>query len=262
MQKPFESRQPNISAARLNYAQIKEQEQLNKERLRNEEYKQERHEALVQRQRAQFGHVQSHGYGPKGAPKQGEQRQAPPVDDVEIRVFVRECDPDSQAFAFFESQATPASAQPPPRSGPRSQPGTVLFGRRAPSAEERRSSQQHQQHHEQSALPNRGEVPAYLLKRKAEMQHEKNVVMAEMERQKELAQYPPGHRPVSEEERKAILDKLAQRKKELENEIGHLPMRFDTVSLRQKRQHLESEMAEVEAAQQKFNVKKQLFVPI
>jgi hypothetical protein len=255
MQKPFENRQPNISAARLNHAQIKEQEQLNKERVRNDEYKQERQQALVQRQRAQFDHITSHGYGTKAPVKQGG--DAPPGDDVEIRVFVRECDPDAQAFSFFESQAAPA-AQPAPRSG-RAQPapGAVLFGRRA-SAEERRAPQSR----EQPAAPNRGEIPAYLLKRKAEMQSEKQTILAEMERQKELAQYPPGHRPVSEEERRAILEKLAQRKKELENEVGHLPMRFDTMALRQKRQQLESEMSEVEAAQQKFSVKKQLYVPI
>ncbi|CUG62275.1 calmodulin-binding protein, putative [Bodo saltans] len=258
MQKPFENRQPNISAARLNHAQIKEQEQLNKERVRNDEFKQERQNALVQRQRAQFDHVTSHGYGTKAPPKQND---ATPVDDVEIRVFVRECDPDAQAFSFFESQATPAQqpAAQAPRSG-RAQPapGAVLFGRRA-SAEERRAPQPQSR---ELAGPTRGEVPAYLVKRKAEMQNEKQMIVAEMERQKELAQYPPGHRPVSEEERRAILDKLSQRKKELENEIGHLPMRFDTIALRQKRQQLETEMAEVEAAQQKFSVKKQLFVPI
>lgn len=256
MQRPFENRQPNISAARLNYAQIKEQEQLNKERVRNEEYKQERQQALVQRQRSQFDHVTSHGYGTTAAQKPTIQKAS--NDDVEIRVFVRECDPDAQVFSFFESQAQPNAQAPPaqPRVSGRAQPapGTVMFGRRA-SAERA----QQPQSRDQAA---RGEVPAYLVKRKAEMQNEKDMIVAEMERQKELAQYPPGHRPVSEEERRAILDKLAQRKKELENEIGHLPMRFDTMALRQKRQQLESEMAEVEAAQQKFSVKKQLFVPI
>lgn len=252
MQRRPEPKQSN--AARLNYAQIKEQEQLNKQRLQNEEFKTDQKQALIQRQRAQYDHVTSNGYGVAGS----KQPQAQGTDDVEIRVFVRECDPDAQTFAFRESEVcTPLTKGPAADAAPRGQPGAVRFGRRA-SAEDRRKPQEPTA--ERSTA--RGEVPAYLLKRKNEMQSEKDAIQAEIARQQEVSQYPPGHRPVTEPERVAILEKLAQRKKELENEIGRLPMRFDTMAVKQKRQQLEAEMAEVESAQQKFSVKKQLFVPI
>mmetsp|Transcript_63242 Transcript_63242/g.73597 ORF Transcript_63242/g.73597 Transcript_63242/m.73597 type:complete len:262 (+) Transcript_63242:64-849(+) len=257
-QRPFVSRQSNVvptnSAARQNYAQIKEQEQLNRERKRQEEFASERQQDLIQRQRAQYDHVQSHGYGNGAAAA-----AATGGDDVEIRVFVRECDPDKQIFSFMESAAVPKNAQVPQGNVNTAQSGgstgkPVLFGRRATNSAERRG--------ESPAMSSRGEVPQYLVKRKAEMEAEKQAIRTELERQKELAQYPPGHRPVSEDERAAILAKLAARKKELELELGKLPMRFDTMALRQKRQQIEGEMAEVEAATQKFSVKKQLFVPI
>lgn len=244
---------PNVnSAARLNYAQLKEQEQINKERMRQEEFKAEKQQQLIQKQRSQYEHVQSHGYGPgsnpQAAPRNG------PQDDVEIKVFIRECDPDAQAFRVMESQALGGKAQL--NATPEKPP--VLFGRRASAnGEQQRGSQP-----SSAASSSRGEVPKYLVKRKAEMEAEKDAIRAEMERQKEVAQYPPGHRPVSEAERAAILDKLAARRKELEGELGKLPMRFDTNALKLKRQQIETEMAEVEAAQQKFSVKKQLFVPI
>lgn len=251
-QKPFVARQSNVvnSAARQNYAQIKEQEQLNRERKRQEEFAAEKQQNVVQRHRAQYEHVTSHGYGTAQ-----QTQQAAGGDDVEIRVFVRECDPDRQIFSFMESDAAPPTSQQPRDAAPTAagQSKPVLYGRRATNSAEKRES---------PALSSRGEVPQYLMKRKAEMEAEKEAIRAEVERQKELSQYPPGHRPVGEEERAAILAKLAARKKELEMELGRLPMRFDTMALRQKRQQIEGEMAEIEAATQKFSVKKQLFVPI
>lgn len=239
---------PQISAARLNYAQLKEQEQLNRERQRQEEFKNEKQQNLIQRQKAQYGHVTSHGYGSENTPAPSRQCKEA-GDDVEIRVFVRECDPDAQAFRFLESSVAPLIN----RTGDVAGAKPVLHGRRASAnADERQQAPQQPL----------GEVPKYLVKRKAQMEAEKEAIRSEIERQREQSQYPPGHRPVSEEERTAILDKLSQRRKELEQELGRLPMRFDTMALRQKRQQIEGEMAEVEAAHQKFSVKKQLFVPI
>ncbi len=80
--------------------------------------------------------------------------------------------------------------------------------------------------------------------------------------QAEQAKYPPGHRPVSEEERAAILSKLAVRRRELEADLGRLPMRFDTQAVRLRQKQIEGELQEVEEAERKFSVKKQLFVPI
>jgi len=108
----------------------------------------------------------------------------------------------------------------------------------------------------------RGQVPDYLLQRKAELQAEKDEARRIADIRAEQSKYPPGHRPVSEEERGEILAKLESRKKELEGEIGRLPMRFDTQAIRQRRGQIEAELLEVEAAQRKFSVKKQLYVPI
>ncbi len=234
--KANEPRQTAVNTyARLNYQQIKEQEAINQERERQQQFEQEKHRNLVARQRQSYDHVASAGYGTKAV--------APRSDDVEIKVFVRECDPDAKMFRMMESDVAP----PPQEVDAR----PVLFGRRAhdtPSSAQSKAA--------------RGEVPKYLQKRKAEMEAEKEAIRTEVERQKEISQYPPGHRPVTNEERAAILDKLSLRRKELEAELGKLPMRFDTQAIKQKRAQIEGEMNEIEAAERKFSVKKQLFVPI
>jgi hypothetical protein len=232
-------RQTSVNTyARLNHQQIKEQEAINQERERQLQFEKDKQRNLIARQRSSFEHVSSAGYGTKAV--------APRSNDVEIKVFVRECDPDAKVFRMMESEVVP-----PPGSHETGGRPPVLFGRRATEAPNSAPSK-----------TARGDVPKYLTKRKEEMAAEKEAMRAEVERQRETAQYPPGHRPVSEEERTAILDKLAARKKELENELGKLPMRFDTQAIKNKRAQIEGEMNEIEAAERKFSVKKQLFVPI
>ena len=235
--KSNEPRQTAVNTyARLNYQQLKEQEAINQERERQQQFEQEKQRNLVARQRHQYEHVHSAGYKTKVVGPRG--------DDVEIKVFVRECEPDAKMFRMLESEVAPPQQEVDTRP--------ILFGRRAtvdaPGSAQSKAS--------------RGEVPKYLQKRKAEMEAEKEAIRAEVERQKEISQYPPGHRPVTDEERAAILDKLSLRKKELEVELGKLPMRFDTQAVKHKRAQIEGEMNEIEAAERKFSVKKQLFVPI
>jgi hypothetical protein len=235
-----EPRQTAVNTyARQNYQQIKEQEAINQERERQQHFEQEKHRNLVARQKQSYDHVASNGYGTKAVQPKG--------DDVEIKVFVRECDPDARMFRMMESDV----ALPPQEVDTR----PIFFGRRA-------SAQAHGDPASAQSKGARGEVPKYLQKRKAEMEAEKVAVREEVERQKELSQYPPGHRPVTDEERAAILDKLSVRKKELEAELGRLPMRFDTQAVKNKRAQIEGEMNEIDAAERKFSVKKQLFVPI
>lgn len=229
--------------ARMNYQQLKEQEQINKERVRQEEFATEQKRKLIEQQKSQYRHVQSHGYGSSQAPSSGRPTKtaANEPSDVEIKVFIRECDNDGVSFSISESQALENS------------PGRVQDAGGLPPS------------NSTSGPPNTaklGKIPQYLTKRKAEMEAEKAAIRDEVHRQQELAKYPPGHRPVTEEERGAILSRLAARKRELEVELGKLPMRFDTQALRVKKNAIETEMAEVEAAERKFSVKKQLFVPI
>lgn len=188
-----------------------------------------------------------------------------PQDDVEIQVFVRECETDGHSFMVRESalanigargqqqqqQHQPAyQQQAPPRGGGATSASRPL----APSAA-----------NQPSATPSatkKGEVPMYLRQRKAEMEAEKEEAVRIAEIQREQSKYPPGHRPVTEEERMATLTSLAERKKQLEGDLGRLPMRFDTQAVRNRQKQIEQELAEVEEATKKFSAKKQLFVPI
>jgi hypothetical protein len=244
------------SFARANHQQIREQQAINDERKRQDAFDKEKKAQLIARQKAHYGANDSH----RGAPPPA--RRAPAQDDVEITVFVRECDPDAHTWGIFESQAT--TQQPKPQEP---------LGRRAPAVAQDNSRRMSAGRAAPQMAPaptptpsqtpaGRGEVPAYLRQRQQEMAERKAEASRVADIQAEQAKYPPGHRPVSDEERREILNKLAQRKQELEHDIGHLPMRFDNASVRQRRQQFEAELQEVEQAERKFSVNKPLFVPI
>jgi len=235
---------------RNNAQQIKEQEQLNRERAQHAEFVKEKKDQLVTKQRQQFEHVKSAGYGVADVPQT-------PNDDVEIKVYVRECEKDAHQYSILESVALKHARPPPQPDRPvRANSGSAL----KPILHGRRANTNTPPDPKPASV--RGEVPQYIQRRKAEMEAEKAAVEAELARQKEQAKYPPGHRPVGEEEKAAILEKLAQRKKELQAELGRIPIRFDTNAIKQRRAQFETELAEVEAAETKFSSKRQLFVPI
>ncbi|RNF14437.1 flagellar/basal body protein [Trypanosoma conorhini] len=226
------------NAARQNYLQIREQQQLNRERAQESTEAEKRAQEFLQRQKAQYSHVSSHGYGQlRGG-----------GDDVEIKVFIRECDRDrAQTFCFMEGDVLQrrGGSEPKPRAQPKQQ------------------QPQSQQPAPVSAVNvPRGVVPKYILQRKAELAAEKVAVLRELERQKEIAKYPPGHRPVTEEERKETLTKLAARRRELETELHKIPIRYDTQSIKARRNKIEGELKEIDEAERKFGAAKQLFVPI
>jgi hypothetical protein len=284
---------PRVNHARLNAQQIKEQEAINRERKRQDDFEQDRQRQLIERQKAQYSHVSS-AYAPgalSGAPVAaaasgaGARPNVPsgggPVDDVEITVFVRECDRDAHSFVVRESSlqtaqrggpmGRPAAEQQYQQPSPtrygvqqQQQPQAVLAPRVANTPSQQRPAAPHSAPADTSAAsrPKMGEVPLYLRQRKAELDAEKLEALRLAEVQREQAKYPPGHRPVSDEERVAILQRLAERKKGLEADLGRLPMRFDTQAVRNRQRQLESELAEVEEAERKFSVKKQLYVPI
>ncbi|PBJ74705.1 hypothetical protein BCY84_12022 [Trypanosoma cruzi cruzi] len=233
----------SCNAARQNYLQIREQQQLNRERAREAEVEERRAQELIQRQKARYNHVSSHGYGQlRGR-----------GDDVEIKVFIRECEKGrAQEFSFMESDALR-------RRGDTKQP-------LKPQPEQLLPRVPVQPKKEQAPVSAvnvpRGVVPKYIIQRKAELAAEKVAVLREMERQKEIAKYPPGHRPVTEEERKETLAKLATRRKELEYELHKIPIRYDTQSIKARRNRIESELKEIDESERKFSAAKQLFVPI
>ncbi|EPY23010.1 hypothetical protein STCU_07948 [Strigomonas culicis] len=94
------------------------------------------------------------------------------------------------------------------------------------------------------------------------MAAEKEAVRDAAARKEEEARIPPGHRLVSEEEKAATLVRLEERKKELETELGKIPIRFDTVSIQNKRKAIETELQQIEAAKLKHQTKKPLYLPL
>ncbi|RNF10411.1 flagellar/basal body protein [Trypanosoma rangeli] len=232
------------NAARQNYLHIREQQELNRERAREAAEEERRTQEFLQRHKEQYNHVPSHGYGHLRGGN----------DDVEIKVFIRECDRDrAQTFCFMEKDVLQRRGNSETKPPPQPVQGLPRF----PAQPKRQ-----QPVPVSPANVSRGVVPKYILQRKAELAAEKVTVLREIERQKEIAKYPPGHRPVTEEERKDTLEKLATRRKELEVELHKIPIRYDTQSIKARRNKIEGELKEIDEAERKFSAAKQLFVPI
>lgn len=257
------------NAARLNQLQIKEQQQLNRERKQQQAVEKEKQESAVQKSKAQFNHVQSHGYGKPAA----RGSSSAPEDDVEIKVYVRECDEDAaHHFRFLESdgvesappaRATASKGAPSVRGAPASTAGkkSTKSAAAAPRGAAGRTSVTSDAAPTGDA-PNKGKVPKYLVQRKADMAAEKEAVRDAAARKQEEAKIPPGHRLVPEEEKAATLVRLEERKKELEAELGRIPLRFDTVTIQNKRKAIENELQQIETARLKYTTKRPLYVPL
>ncbi|AIN95127.1 hypothetical protein LPMP_010260 [Leishmania panamensis] len=287
------------NAAHLNRLQIREQEALNQQRRVQDEVVARREAEAVRRTQAQYNHVASHGYGRVGdhsgarvgnggaAASSGSRSTSA---DVQIRVYVRECDEEAnQSFCYRESAtASVTSSTAGPRSGasvstsvashgagrgvcgvlpPISSPGRrgapCTPGASAASSGGGRTA-------DMSAAgtlygvttPNRGRVPRYLQQRKAELAAEKEAFAAEAERQRQLSLIPAGQRRISEEEKAVTLRQLDERQQELEGQLGRIPIRFDTQSIQQRRRTIEEELRQIEVTRSKYNKKGALFVPL
>jgi hypothetical protein len=116
---------PANDRVRMNMQQVREQQQLNRERKEQLESAAERNAAAREKTKGQYAHVSSRvsaataaaiasgpaagsGRGAAAALRglQGKQQpaQQQPDDDGKITVFVRECDPDGGVFSIFESE--------------------------------------------------------------------------------------------------------------------------------------------------------------
>jgi hypothetical protein len=185
-------------------------------------------------------------------------KQQGPTDDVEIKVFVNECEENSSMFSMMESAGKQLAG--PQKDGPyqvQKAPIQSSSSTRPPLARSNVSNAPG------SADPaaQRGQVPKYLQQRKAQAQAEKEELELARAEEAEKAKYPPGHRPFTEQERTELLTKLNARKKELEYDLVRIPVRVDTLAVKKRRQTIETELEEVETALSKFSVKKQLYVP-
>lgn len=283
---------------RLNAMQVKEQEQINRERKAQDEAEAARAASRVAKSKAQFSHVSSKVVIPgvnvanmNGELPSSSHTYQAPEDDVEITVFVRETERDGGVQKMmesdllrlnerdynsgFSSNGSGAAAVKKNTFGlpqqQQQQTREPLRLNNANNSQPRSLQQQQQQqprsssstHHKPSAPDGNklGSVPDYLRQRKAELQAEKDAAARAIIEEQERNKHPVGHRPVSEDERQAVLAKLDARKLELERDLARLPMRFDTLAVKNRRTEIEKEMSEVEEAHRRFSVKKQLYVP-
>jgi hypothetical protein len=286
---------------RLNAQQVKEQEQINRERKMQDEMEASKNANRMAKSKAQYSHVQSKVAPFTGASQnfyeqqQGNNNNELPSysqqeDDVEITVYVRETEPDGGVQRMMESQllrmngeqqrqydqnafagagrvgAAGRNNSMPSQQRSTSQNAKLLQQQRVPLQQQQQPSVAAIINNNKPSAPaghgKLGNVPDYLLQRKAQLQAEKDAAARAIEEEREKAKNPPGHRAVSEEERQAVLARLEARKLELERDLAKLPMRFDTIAVRNRRTEIEKEMSEVEEAHRRFSVRKQLFVPI
>lgn len=286
-----QQQQPSADRMRMNVQQVREQQQINRDRKAQDELEAQKQQQREARAKAQFSHVQSRvaaaaagGASSSQNPGMTMMAQAEQQyhhsgisnahDDVEITVFVRECEPDGGVQRMMESEilrenarqngnapALPSLPQHRAASMPRQQqlqPPSSSSQRRVPL-----QTQQDNAHKPGAPDGSKlGSVPSYIRQRKAELQAEKDAAARAIEEEKERSRHPAGHRPVEEPERLAVLEKLTARKLELERDLARLPMRFDTLAVQRRRGEIEKEMGEVEEAHRRFSVKKQLYVPM
>jgi len=105
-----------------------------------------------------------------------------------------------------------------------------------------------------------GIVPKYLQKRKIELQVEKEFLAHQAQRAIEEKCYPPGTVLMTNEEKQTATQALEARKKECVESLNRLPMRFDTVSLQNRRRELEREIQEIEGSITKLS-RKEVYRP-
>ncbi|CCW64211.1 unnamed protein product [Phytomonas sp. EM1] len=241
------------NADSLNRLQIREQQELNRQRKIQEEADKRQHAEAIARSKAQYSHVrpqvfaQPEASDPTTAPNDG------PNGDIQIHVYVRECDGESaQKFTYRERRSLTGKSEvtrmhPVPTATATSNREEVS----SPSAGLASSS-----------TLSLGRVPRYLQKRKAELQAEKQAIEDEAQRRRELAKIPPGCRLVPDQEKVETLKRLEARQEELEMQLSKIPIRFDTHSIKMRRRNIEEELAQIEVDKLKYSLNKTLYVPI
>ena len=174
-----------------------------------------------------------------------------------IQVFINETDSSRARYATYKESDVVPQARRSNSAGPRP---------RAPSAGAKPLSRGSSGTGRPSGagtpgVPGkRGTVPKYLQNRKAELAAEKEMIRRHIDDQAEVARCPPGTMLMPEEDKKAAIAALERRKAECEDAMIRMPMRFDTMSMANKKKQLESEIQECEAAIKRFS-RKEVFIP-
>ncbi|KAG5487376.1 hypothetical protein CUR178_08462 [Leishmania enriettii] len=279
------------NAAQLNRMQIREQEALNRQRRIQDEAVMRRESEAVRRTQSHYNYVASHGYGRTGGGGAASPSSSPGASgEVQIRVYVRECDErDSRSFCYRENATASATSNTTGlRSAASESTSSASYGAgggavgslppisssvrskapRAPRVSAASGSGGGSADISLGAAstgvvaPSRARVPRYLQQRKAELAAEKEAVAVELERQRQLSLIPAGQRRVSEAEKADTLRRLDERQQELEGQLGRIPIRFDTQSIQQRRRAIEDELRQIEATRNKYATKGTLFVPL
>ncbi|KAG5488246.1 hypothetical protein LSCM4_08323 [Leishmania orientalis] len=280
------------NAAQLNRMQIREQEALNRQRRIQDEAVMRREAEAVRRTQSHYNYVASHGYGRTGGGGAAASPSSSPgaSDEVQIRVYVRECDEgDSRSFCYRETTTASATSNTTglrPAASESTSSASYGAGRgavgslppisssvrsKAPSAPRVSAASGGGGGSADISVgaasavvvaPSRARVPRYLQQRKAELAAEKEAVAAELERQRQLSLIPAGQRRVSEAEKVDTLRQLDERQQELEGQLGRIPIRFDTQSIQQRRRAIEDELRQIEATRHTYTRKGALFVPL
>eukprot|EP00760_Papus_ankaliazontas_P011688 PhM_4_TR14966/c0_g1_i1/m.68596 len=266
---PTRRRTSSVDMHRRNLMQIREQEQMNKERSKQAEYQQHRvdQQRAALREKLNVANVKSNvdtSRGTATATATRQQQQQPcgstTDDNVTIEVFVNECDPALKNYFSYDESDNMMQKGTLPTAPPRHAAGgagVALRRQNSSAGRVRAPSQQQQQQPPHKA----GAVPEYLQRRKAELKAVKDEIQRVANEEAERAKYPPGKRPLTDEEQRAILSSLQSKKEELEQRLAKVPMRYDNPSLQRRRQEMEDEIVQVEEEIRKFS-RKNIFVPV
>jgi len=269
---PNRHRGNSINFHKQNINQIREAQQLNRERIKQLDSKEEK--AREQRAALQAkllpgnikALVNTHGPEVRRTQKTGG---APRDDNATIEVFVNECDPARRhQFSYDEGLEQAGGLEGgSPSAGPRS---VGLLGKGGPLTSRNLATldaaalrpPRNPKTAPLPALPAKathqhqaGAVPQYLLKRKEELQGIKDEIARVAYEQAERAKYPPGRRPLSDAEQSAVLQALSEKKVNLEVRLSKIPMRFDNPSVQRRRKETEDEIAQVESDIRKYSRK-------
>eukprot|EP01060_Flectonema_neradi_P014920 TRINITY_DN21610_c0_g1_i1.p1 TRINITY_DN21610_c0_g1~~TRINITY_DN21610_c0_g1_i1.p1 ORF type:complete len:292 (+),score=63.82 TRINITY_DN21610_c0_g1_i1:74-949(+) len=273
---------------RQNRMQIKEQEMLNREMRKRDQQTKERDEKMKERLRGQYSRKGSltatrgaaaaataarthnssvnHRNGGNGYHMEETSIDAVPRSG-EIQVFIRETEPaHARQFTIKEDSvySAPAQPSPPPQEIPEEEPSQPIAPSNAvamcgpPSGGSGAARKNSSAGRTMKATP--GKVPAYLEQRKAEIQYEKDLLNQALEEDRRRKQHPPGCKPLTHDEKTEILKALEAKKKDLLSDINRLPMRYDTTSIRKRREDLEHQIRDVESKIGQYS-RKVVYVP-
>jgi hypothetical protein len=240
----------SVDFHKQNIQQIREAQQINRERLKENESSEQRLAAqrLALREKLNVANVRAQVDTRGMPPIERRLPQSNAQDNATIEVFVHECDPSRRNYySYDEGECVTDLIESPGRGAIKKAP-LILPSRKPRTAPVDPSIPPPPPHRA-------GAVPEYLQKRKQEIQAVKDEIVRVARVEAEKAKYPPGRRPMTDDEQSAVLTELKAKQIDLESKLQRIPMRFDNPSLQRRRKETEDEIAQVEADIRKYSRK-------